>query len=89
MNTSKKNNSEIPKDNQSLQVIEDFDGFSKLASIAEGATKKGYERAKKSSEEIVLVEKGSVVIKKNQKSIKVISKLTERSVEVGKKQIFL
>ncbi len=72
-----------------LQAIEDKNGFSKLASIASEATKKGYERVKKNSNKIVLVEKGAVVIKRNQKAIKIISNLNERTVKVGKKQIFL
>lgn len=85
MKTSKKDT----KEDSSLQSMEDIEGFSTIASIAAEATKKGYERAKNSSKEIVLVEKGAVVVKKNQKSVRVISKLTERTVEVGKKQIFL
>ena len=77
------------KSHQNLQNIEDDDGFSTIASIAAKATEKGYERAKKTAEEIILVEEGSVVLKKNHKSVKVISKLKERVVKIGKKQIYL
>jgi len=77
------------EDSSDYHSKDDKNGFWKLAHIAAEATKRGYERAKKSSREIILVEKGSVVVKKNEKSIKVISKLNERAVEVGTKQIFL
>ncbi|MAY86298.1 MAG: hypothetical protein CML02_06220 [Pseudooceanicola sp.] len=66
-----------------LRTVEDKNDLSFLGWIAAEGTKKGFERAKKVANEIIIVQNGKLIRKRPGKPNEVISKLKERQVEVG------
>ncbi len=68
-----------------LITLEDRDDLSTLEWIVAEGTKKGFERAKKVSSEtdIILLQNGKLIRKRQGKPNEILSKIEERQVEIG------
>lgn len=67
-----------------FRIIEDKRDLSLLSWIAAKGTKKGFERAKRIANEVIIVQNGKLIRKRSGKPYQVISKIEERRVVVGK-----
>jgi len=67
-----------------FRVLEDKEDLSELRTLASKATSKGFTRAKKVAHEIVIAQNGKIVRKRPGKPNQIISKIEERTVQVGK-----
>lgn len=65
-------------------AIEDKNDLSLIEKIAAEGTKKGFERAKRVSSEILIVRNGKLIRKRPGKPNQIISEQEERKVEIGK-----
>lgn len=81
---SKNDKSHSKKATDEFRIIEDKNDLSLLGRIAAEGTKKGFERAKKVANEIIIIQNGKLIRKRPGKPNEVISKFEERQVEVGK-----